>query len=380
MLPALTLAPLSYTFIQGRARPIAPFLAFATMKKKHVIYIVVFLVLVVLVYLQFRTWKNFDWARFWETRPHNWLHIVHGVALIYLAYVVRAIRWKIFLKPVRPEASAWGLVAPTIIGFTGLALLGRPGELIRPYLIARRHDLTFSSQMAVWAVERIFDIGAFTILLVSIIFLTAGPKELPFYSSFQKGGVLLALLVVGLIACAVAVRAKGEAIAAWVERRFSHLAANLGHTIATRVREFHSGLDTIHSPLSLVSLLALSLIMWFMIIMAYQDVAHSYGVEALDIQRSQVLVLMGASMIGSMVQLPGVGGGSQLATIAALEKIFDVPRELAASCGIMLWLVTFVSVVPLGLFLAHRERLSLRKLSAETAEAEEVAPAETGHA
>jgi hypothetical protein len=97
-------------------------------------------------------------------------------------------------------------------------------------------------------------------------------------------------------------------------------------------------------------------------------------VEELDIQRSQVLVLMGASMIGSLVQLPGVGGGSQLATIATLERVFDVPKELAASCGIMLWLVTFVSIVPLGLYLAHRERLSLRKLSEETAHAEEVVP------
>ena len=32
----------------------------------------------------------------------------------------------------------------------------------------------------------------------------------------------------------------------------------------------------------------------------------------------------------------------------------------------LLWLVTFVSVVPLGLILAHRERISLRTLSAES--------------
>src|SRR6266478_9090443 len=150
------------------------------MKRKYLVYAVVFLVLVVLVYLQFRTWKNFDWARFWETRPKDWAHVAHGVALIYLAYVVRAIRWKIFLKPVRPEASAWSLVAPTIIGFTGLALLGRPGELIRPYLIARRQNLSFSSQLGVWAVERIFDFGAFTVLLVSAILVSAGPRSLPF--------------------------------------------------------------------------------------------------------------------------------------------------------------------------------------------------------
>ena len=71
----------------------------------------------------------------------------------------------------RREVSAVALIPPTLIGFTGLALLGRPGELIRPYLIARRTNLTFSSQLAVWAVERIFDIGGFTVLLVLAIFL-----------------------------------------------------------------------------------------------------------------------------------------------------------------------------------------------------------------
>lgn len=347
-------------------------------KKKYVIYALLFLVLVMLVYFQFRTWKNFDWARFRETRPQDWWHIAHGVALIYLAYVVRAIRWKIFLQPIRPKASAVGLIAPTMIGFTGLALLGRPGELIRPFLIARREDLPFSSQLGVWAVERIFDIGAFTVLLVSTIFLAEGPRELPMYSSFQKGGVFLAALVVGMVFGAMAVHAKGEGIANWVERRFAHLAANLGHKIAMRVREFRDGLDTIHSPLSLAAVILLSLIMWYMIIVAYQDVAHSYMVASLEIQRSQVLVLMGASMIGSLVQLPGIGGGSQLATIATLERVFDVPKELAASCGIMLWLVTFVAVVPVGLFLAHRERLSLRELSQETAEADKEIPVQSG--
>ena len=48
------------------------------------------------------------------------------------------------------------------------------------------------------------------------------------------------------------------------------------------------------------------------------------------------LILMFASMLGSMLQLPAVGGGSQMATIATLSSVFDVPPEMAASCGILL--------------------------------------------
>src|SRR6266853_2536663 len=139
-------------------------------KKQYAAFAVVFAVLGVLVYLQFRTWRNFDWARLFQYGL-SWRHLLIGVVYIYIAYFLRAVRWKIFLRPVRKEASTMGLIPPTLIGFTGLALLGRPGELIRPYLIARRENLPFASQVAVWAVERIFDVAAFTLLIVAAIFM-----------------------------------------------------------------------------------------------------------------------------------------------------------------------------------------------------------------
>src|SRR5271169_5943702 len=344
--------------------------------KKYVASAVVFLALVGLVYLQFRTWRDFDWAllvRF----DIRWRHIFHGVVLIYFAYFLRAVRWKIFLRPVRKNASILGLVPPTVIGFTGLALLGRAGELIRPYLIARRENLSFASQVAVWAVERIFDIGGFTVLLVAAIFLPsklraftlAAPPEVRHW--IHLTGYALMALVLGLLSGAVMTSYRGNRIAQWVEDRFSHLAENLGHRIAQKIREFAVGLNTIHGPVAFLQLSAVSVVMWWVIALAYKEVTHAYGAPLNAMSVTKVLLLMGASMIGSLVQLPGVGGGSQLATISALDHVFDiVPKELTVSCGIMLWLVTFVAVVPVGLLVSHHERLSLRKLSAESAEAE----------
>jgi hypothetical protein len=156
-----------------------------------------------------------------------------------------------------------------------------------------------------------------------------------------------------------------------VEQRFSHLSSNFGHKLGQKVREFGMGLNTIHGPMSLIWLTLVSVGMWYIIALSYQEVTHSYGVDALEIPVSQLLILMGSSMVGSMLQLPAVGGGSQMATIATLSSVFDVPPEIAASCGILLWLVTFAAVVPVGLVLSHHERLSLRKLSVESHQAEE---------
>ena len=68
--------------------------------------------------------------------------------------------------------------------------------------------------------------------------------------------------------------------------------------------------------------------------------------------------------------LPVVGGGSQLATIGTLRGVFNLSPEVATSCGIMLWLVTFMSVIPAGLVLAHFERVSLLRLEEESLEEE----------
>jgi glycosyltransferase 2 family protein len=339
-------------------------------RKRILASIVVFVILLILVYLQYRHWRTFDWGTFWsQTHRIKKVHVLHGIAYIYIAYLMRAIRWKIFLKPVKPKTSITALISPTLVGFTGLALLGRAGEFIRPYLIARRTDLPFSSQLAVWAVERIFDIGAFAFLILLAIFLPSALPSIPhpeYYTRFREAGFLLIGLVAVTAILAVVIRRKGEAAAHWVEERFSHLSSNLGHRMGERVREFGTGLNTIHGVVEMLLLSGVSIGMWYLIALSYHEVTHSYGVDALEIPVSQLLILMGSSMVGSMLQLPAVGGGSQMATIATLSSVFDVPPELAASCGILLWLVTFAAVVPSGLILAHRERLSLRKLSVES--------------
>jgi uncharacterized membrane protein YbhN (UPF0104 family) len=145
--------------------------------------------------------------------------------------------------------------------------------------------------------------------------------------------------------------------------------------VSAEVHKFGAGLNTIHGPVALLEAALVSVGMWYVIALAYKAVTHSYDAPSLDIPLLQILILMGASMAGSILQLPGVGGGSQLAVIAMLAGPFAAPRELAASCGILLWLVTFAAVVPIGLVLAHHERLSLRKLSEESHRSEET---ETG--
>ncbi len=97
--------------------------------------------------------------------------------------------------------------------------------------------------------ERIFDIGAFALLVVLAIFLPSALPSIPhpeYYTSFREAGFVLIAIVAGTAVAAFIIRRKGDAAAQWVEERFSHLSSNLGHRLGQKVREFGTGLNTIH--------------------------------------------------------------------------------------------------------------------------------------
>jgi glycosyltransferase 2 family protein len=359
-------------------------------KKKMAVTALVLLALGALVYLQVKSWRKFDWQTFkQQTEDVNLLYIGIGVAVIYFDYYLRALRWKILLRPVHKTTSS-RLLAPTMIGFTGLALLGRPGEFIRPFLISRKENLNMSSQLAVWVVERIFDMGAFALIMaVNIIWAADSLQQLPGFASgasrtvgrfhlspfriFELSGFGLLLGVAVAALFAATVRKNPEGTARTCERLLSRFSPRLGDAVYHRVHKFGEGLNTIQDLKSFLQVSAISLLLWGTIGGAYVAVTHAYADIASEITLSGAFLLTAGSVAGGLLQLPVVGGGSQLATITILQKIFGFSPEVSTSCGIMLWLVTFMSVVPAGLVLAHFERVSLMKVEKESLEEEEKA-------
>lgn len=340
------------------------------MRKRTFLLLLVAAILAALIVLQVHQWRKFDWAVFREqTEDVNWWLIVGAVVLIHLADALRGLRWAIFLRPVK-RVNPLSLIAPQFVGFSALALLGRPGELIRPYIIARRTELTMSSQMAVWAVERLFDISAVACLFGTSMLASGTVRALPYYSALRNAGLLIIGVVILGVAGALLIRRYGTRISIWLENKYGERYPTATARIRKRLSAFAEGLHTIHDWRSFFQSAVLSLIVWGLVATSYRLVTNAYQQPLSDFGFAEVMLLMFASIAGGVLQLPAVGGGSQLATIAVLMKVFGVVPELSTSCGILLWLVTFMSVVPLGLVLAHREHVSFRQLVKEEEQAE----------
>ncbi len=319
---------------------------------------------------------HFDFHTFIEQlKLANWGLFGVGVLLIYAAYCIRAVRWALFLRPTK-RVSAASLIGTQVIGFTAVALFGRLADLVRPYLVARRTNIPLPSQIAVYAVERIFDLGSNAVIFAGILLLTPDRNAVPHPELVRKLAVLALGAAVVLALFAVFVRKAGHNVAELFGRGFGALSPKLGAGAREKILGFRDGLNAIDSLATVLKAAALSLIMWFMIVYAYLETVRAFTASPplRTMTLAQCLVLMVASQAASMVQLPVIGWFTQIGIVAkAIQSLFGAAPEPSLGAGTMLLIVTFLSVIPAGLIWSRFEHVSLTKVTEESESATEEA-------
>ena len=310
-------------------------------------------------------WREggFDWAAFHASfRQLRWPWVGLSALLALATYYGRALRWEVMLRPIRSGASLWGLFKATAIGFTAVVLFGRPGEFVRPYLISVRERVPFSSQMAAWLLERILDL--LTILLVFALSLTQigsadlGPKTKWIMS---VGGHSLGISATICIVVIFLLRQYTDTMRKRILEGLSFLPERYVQKLEGILTAFLTGLQSTRSSAFLFLLLFYTLIEWVLIVGCFACLFRAFP-ETASFGVTHVIVFMGFVALGSIVQLPGVGGGMQLVSVVVLTELFKLPLELATSIAILAWVITFVIIVPPGLLLAFLEGLNWRKL------------------
>ena len=335
------------------------------------IAVAIAIVVLIAVVVVFRGRIHFDFRAFFDQVRHVDLRrVAAGIGCIYFAYYFRALRWAILMRP-QKDVSAMSILGTQVIGFTAVALFGRPADPVRPFLVARRTKTDLSAQFAVYVVERMCDSAAMAAIFSATLFLAPDSKVLPHHELFAKVGKIGLVGSVGILLVMLAIRVSGEVLARYAERFFSLISAGAGRAVAAKIRGFRDGLNTIRDWSEFFAVAAISLGMWALIISAYVFVLHSFALVPRLSQLSFAgsMLLMAASIVSSVVQLPVVGWFTTItATAETMKGFFDVPRESAYACGALLLFVTFLSVIPAGLLFARFQGISLTRVKKQSEE------------
>ncbi len=337
-------------------------------KNRTALWIGVLVILAVAVFL-LRGRIHFDWHTFvTQLQMADWKLFGLGILLIYGAYCLRAVRWALFLRPTK-HIAPFSLLGTQIIGFTAVALFGRLADLVRPYLVSRRTSIPLTTQVAVYAVERIFDLGCNGLIFAVVLLFAPDRKTLP-HPELANHIALLALAGVIFFALfAVFVRMAGHKVADLFGRGFGALSPKLGENVREKILGFRDGLNAINSFAAFLQATVLSLVMWIMIVYAYLETVRAFTASPPlhTMTLSRCLILMVASQAASLVQLPVIGWFTQIGLVAkAIQSFFGASPESSLGAATMLLLITFMSVIPAGLIWARFEHVSLKKLTEES--------------
>jgi glycosyltransferase 2 family protein len=114
------------------------------------------LLLALFLYLAFRNVNLNELVDILERTNYFYVFIGMGLGAV-IGSVVRAIRWGVMLEPVKKDIPFSSLFATTAIGYMVNNLIPRSGEVVRPYLLGKREQISRTSAFATIIVERILD-------------------------------------------------------------------------------------------------------------------------------------------------------------------------------------------------------------------------------
>lgn len=270
-----------------------------------------------------------------------------AVLFLFLAFWVRAWRWRYLLLSLRP-VPVMALFRSTMVGFMGNYLLPlRAGELMRAVSIGQTQNISKSSALGSIVLERVLD----GITLSLIPFLLIAVLDLPPWV-MQINALLFGIFVAGLAVVML------SALRGWTDILLKRLFSLLPRRIATRLGWttdlFFQGMNGLNGARVLLPVSFLSLLCWLL------HGAYYYLLfAALDLNLSLWAALILQAVIGIGVMLPagpGYVGNFEYATVLGLA-LFGIDKEEAFAYSLLAHSLQFFPVVFVGLFLAFRDGL-----------------------
>jgi uncharacterized protein (TIRG00374 family) len=320
----------------------------------------------ILILLAYRTrGLNFRWDLFWSTLDQvEWSWLGVSICLILLSNVGRALRWQVMLRPFGRTLGVGKLTSDTAIGLTAVVLLGRVGEVVRPYLIAIQTGLPLSSQAAAWLLERTLD------LLVVLLFFGFALLWVPLHrhhfdpqiqTVLATGGYVFGAMGAVCLLLLLAFRNPARRAQQRILSALTFLPAGQYARAERMLDAFSTGVECTRNRPLLALLVAYTGLEWAIIVASCSALMRGFAVTR-QLGPMDVLVLLGFISLGSVVQVPGLGGGMQVATVLALTRIYGVPLEAASGVAILFWVVSSLAIIPFGFACAFHEGLNWSKL------------------
>lgn len=308
--------------------------------------------------------QGVDWAALGlALRNASIWPLIAVVGVTIAAYWIRALRWGSLLRPLG-HVGATDLFSATMVSFASSLIVPRSGELLRPWLISRRHPIPTSAGFATIVIERLVDLISVLGLFGLYLFILPRPEEQaqgPLMEAVRLGGAAAALIAVAVLCLLFALHANAGRVVGQLERLFARAPRWLADRLVGVTHRFSGGLEVLRAPAPHLALIGVqSLAVWLLTALGYHLTQVAFEI---DLPFQTTFLLIAFLVVGEAIPTPGLIGGFHAFYVIALSEVYGVDRTTAVAAGIAAHALTNLPVIALGAAFLGREGLSVKRLS-----------------
>ena len=287
-------------------------------------------------------------------RDANYVWLLPGIGVYFIAVWVRAWRWHYLLSPIKRIPT--GEVFPiTAIGYMGNNVYpARAGEVLRAVILRRHHGISVSAALATIIVERIFD----GVVMLGFVFGNLPElAKLTSTSGFAGNIEQLALIGSGVFALALAAfllaaifPVTSLRLGNWL---IEHLLPGRWQARAAAVgQRFLGGLAALRSPAGILMVFITSVLIWLLETGKYWFVMHAF-----DFKVSFFALMLMNGIVNLATTIPSAPGyiGTFDAPGIAVLVAYGVDQATAAGYTLVLHVALWLPITLLGAYFLARE-------------------------
>jgi uncharacterized protein (TIRG00374 family) len=311
--------------------------------------------------------RGIDWSALGGALRAARLLPLLGLVLVTVGvYAVRAWRWGDLLAPLG-RVGYPDLFSATMVGFASGLLVPRAGELLRPWLVSRRHAIHWSAGVATIILERLVDMITVLVLFALYLFVLPAPKAqvggpaMELAKWFGIAGTALSLVALVFL---LALHANAERVVGALEKMLARAPRWLAEPLGRMLHSFSAGLAVLRAPAPhLARIAAQSLVVWLLIALGFY---LNHLAFRIDLPFHATFLLIAFLVVGVAIPTPGMVGGFHAFYLLALNEVYGIDRATAAAAGIAAHALSNLPVLVFGLALLGREGLSLGRVAEVT--------------
>lgn len=292
---------------------------------------------------------------FWgAVKTANYLWLLPGIAVYFVAVWVRAWRWHYLLKPIK-QIPTLTMFPVTTIGYMGNNVYpARAGEVLRAVILKRRENVSVAASLATIIVERIFDgVVMLAFVFVNLPRLAGLSGDSGFLGNIRQAAVIGAAIFVGALVVFL-LAAMFPAISAraglgLVERL---LPRRLHEKVIALLGRFLDGLASLRSPGNVLMVFLTSVLIWLLETGKYWLVMQAFPFR---VSFFALMLMNGIVNLATTIpSAPGYIGTFDAPGIAVL-RAFGVDQASAAGYTLVLHVALWLPITLLGAYYLARE-------------------------